>query len=265
MVRTLIGIISVLAIFASLGALGWYFVKDRVRPKPEYLLSTDKISVPDAPPWVPERFVEDVLQGSGLNRTGSLLDKTLPQKLTEAFAAHPWVERVEQVIPRYPSGAEVKLSYRAPVALVEIPKRSVFLVDRNGVVLPPDYLSDTTTDRRSEFLTIQGIQSMPLGSVGTPWGDPMVQTAAQLAAALKDTAGQLSLARIISVTEATPSGTRIVCRLRTAAGMEIHWGTFSPNDPKMEAKIKKLRDLHEQFRSLDNIPAAFRPIDLSRE
>ena len=265
MVRTLFGLFLVLAFFAGLGALGWYFVKDRIRSKQAYRLAADKITVPDAPPWVPEKFVEDVLQSSGLSQAGSLLDKTLPKKLAEAFAAYPWVERVEQVVPRYPSGADVKLSYRTPAALVEVPQRGIFLVDRNGVVLPTDYLADTSTDWRSEFLTIQGIQSMPLGSVGTPWGDPMVQTAAQLAAALKETAGRLNLARIISVMEATPSGTRIVCRLRTVAGTEIHWGTFSINDPKTDAKIKKLEDLQKQFRSLDNVPAAFQPIDLSRE
>jgi len=260
MARTLIALILVLAIFAGLGVLGWYFVQERIHHKPEYRLATDRITVSPPPEWVPERFVEDVLQSSGLNRTGSLLDATLPQRLTEAFAAHPWVERVEQVVPRFPSGAEVRLSYRVPAALVEVSQRGIFLVDRNGVLLPPEYLSDT--DRRNEFLTIQGIQSMPLGSVGTPWGDPMVQTAAQLATALSDVAELLNLARVIPIMEETPGGARrIVYRLQTSAGTEIHWGTFSPNDT--ETKIRRLRELREQFRSLDHVPATFR--DLSRE
>ena len=262
--RTLIGLILVLAVLVGFGALGWYFTKDSVRRKVEYRLSADKVTVSSSPDWVPARFIEDVLQSSGLNRTGSLLDKALPQKLMEAFAAHPWVESVEQVVPRYPSGANVKLSYRTPTALVEVPQRGIFLVDRNGVLLPPEYLSDITTDRRSEYLTIEG-QSLPLGSVGTPWGDQMVQTAAQLAEVLKEIAEPLKLVRIIPVMETIPSGTRIVCRLKTVAGTEIHWGTFSPDDQKTETKIKKLRELHERFHSLDSVPAAFQPIDLSRE
>jgi len=261
--RTLIGLILVGAIFAGFGALGWYFVKDRIRNKPEYRLSADKIVVSPPPDWVPERFIEDVLQSAGLNQTGSLLDKTLPQKLTEAFAAHPWVERVEQVVPRYPSGADVKLSYRVPAALVEVPQRGIFVVDRNGVLLPPEYLSGI--DRQSGHLIIRGVQSMPLGSVRTHWGDPMVQMAAQLAAELKDSAELLNLAQIIPIMETTPIGKRIVCRLKTTAGMEIHWGSFVPDDPKTAAKIKRLKDLRDRFRSLDNVPAAFRPIDLSRE
>ena len=268
MARTFIGIIVVLAIFAGLGALGWYVVKEKIRSKQEYLLSADKIVVSPSPDWVPDGFVEDVLRSSGLNKT-SLLDKTLPQKLVEAFAAYPWIEKVEQVVPRYPSGAEVKLSYRAPAALVETPQRSMVPVDRNGVVLPPEYLSNAISDRRNDHLIVQGIQSMPLGSAGTPWGDPLVQTAAQLAAALTDdadTVQSLTLKWIIPALEPAPGGSRIVCRLKTLAGTEIYWGSFALDDPTFESKKKKLWDLHEQFRqSLDNVPASFRPIDLSRE
>ena len=266
MPRTLIGIISVLAVCAGLGGPAWFFAKDRIRAKPEYLLSADKIIIsPPLPDWIPDRFIEDVLQGSGLNKTGSLLDKTLPQKLAEAFAAYPWVEKVEQVVPHYPSGAQVKLAYRVPVALVEVPLHGSFPVDRNGILLPSEYLTNAVFDRRSKHLVIHGIQSTPLGSAGTPWGDPLVQAAAQLAAELENIAEPLKLARIIPAMETTPIGTRIVCRLQTTAGMEIHWGAAVPDDPKMEAKKKRLWDLNEQFRSLDSVPPRFQPVDLSRE
>ena len=263
--RTFISLFLVLAFFAGLSALGWYFVRDVIRRQPEYQLHADNVVVSPAPDWVPKRFVEDVLQHSGLHQTGSLLDKTLSQKLTEAFAAYPWVESVDRVVPRYPSGADVKLSYRVPVALVEGPQRGIFLVDRNGVLLPPEFLLNATPEQRPKYLVIQGIQSMPLGTVGASWGNPMVHTAAQLAEALSDSAEPLNLARIIPGIETLPSGTRIVCRLRTAGGTEIHWGAFVPNDPKTETKIKKLWEFQEQFRSLDNVPATFQPIDLSRE
>jgi hypothetical protein len=268
MARTLIGFSLVLAIFAGLGALGWYLVKEQIRNMPEYRLSAENITISPPPDWISDRFVVEVLQSSGLNRTGSLLDKKLPHKLTEAFTAHPWVEKVEHIVSRYPSGAEVKLSYRVPIALVEIPQRGVVPVDRNGVLLPQTYLTDSSSEQWSKHLVIQGIQSMPLGSAGTPWGDPMVLTAAQLAEELSDIAEPLNLAHIIPEKETVPSGTRIVCRLKTAGGMEFHWGAFVPNDPKNKTKQKKLLDLHDQFRSLDNIPANFRPYgryDLSRE
>ena len=263
--RTLIGIVLVVSAFAGIGVLGWYYAQDKVRSQKQTRLSASEIVIPPPPDWVSDRFVEEVLQSSGLHATGSILDKTLSQKLAEAFAAYPWVAKVEQVVPRYPSGAEVKLSYREPVALVEIPQRGMFPVDRNGVLLPAEYLSDTTSDRWSKHLIIQDITSMPLGSAGTPWGDPLVQTAAQLASELSDIAEPLKLVRIIPAIEVTPNGARISCRLKTSAGTEILWGSFVPNDPRTEAKGKKLWDLHEQFRSLDNVPAGFLPIDLSKE
>lgn len=266
MYRTLIGIILVLAVFAGLGGLAWFVVHERIRSRPEYFLIANKIIVsPSIPDWIPDRFAEDVLQSSGLSRTGSLLDKTLPQQLADAFRACPWVEKVEQVVLHYPSGAQIKLVYRVPVALVEVPRLGVFPVDRGGVLLPAEYLSNAREDRRDTHLVIQGIQSTPLGSPGTPWGDPLVHTAAQLAAVLTDIAEPLKLVRIFPVMETIPSGARIVCRLRTAAGTEILWGTAVPDDPKIDAKKKRLWDLNERFRSLDNIPAQFQPIDLSRE
>ena len=264
--RTLLGLFLVIAVFAGLGTLGWYLVKDEIRDTAEQHLSAEHIAVSPPPYWVPDRFVEEVLQSSGLNQTGYLQDKTLPQKLAEAFAAHPWVEKVEHAALRYPSGAEVKLSYRVPAALVEIAKRRVLPVDRNGVLLPQTYLTETASEQWSKHFVIRGIQSMPLGSPGTPWGDPMVVTAAQLAAELSDIAEPLNLATIIPAKEIVPSGSRITCRLKTAGGMEFHWGPFAPNDPMTEAKRKKLQTLHDQFQSLDNIPANFRPmIDLSSE
>jgi len=263
--RTLIGLVVVLAFAAVLGTFGWFYAKDRIRSQQQYRLSADKISVTPPPHWVSDRFVEEVLRSSGLNQTGSLLDKTLPQKLTEAFAAYPWVEKVEQVVPRYPSGAEVKLLYRVPMALVEVSRLGTLPVDRNGILLPQEYLVDTLADRWSQHLVIQGIQSTPLGAVGTPWGDPLVQTAAQLAAELSDITEPLQLAQITPAMETSPSGARIVWRLKTVAGTEIRWGAFPSDNPDTETKIKKLLKRHEDFRSLDNIPANLQPVDVSRE
>ena len=262
MVRTLIALIFVLTFFAGLGLLGWYFVEKKIRIKPEYRLNAESITVTPPPNWVSERFIEEVLRTSGLNNTGYLLDKTLPQQLAEAFIAHPWVERVEQVELRYPSGAEIKLTYRVPIALVETPGRGVLPVDRHGFLLPSEYLAETSSDQQSRYFTIQGIQSLPLGAAGTPWGNPLVQTAAQLAEALMDIAEPLTLAKIISPTESVPR-TRAIWQVQTATGTEFHWGTFVPNDPATETKKKRLRDLHDQFRSLDNVPESFR--NLSRE
>jgi hypothetical protein len=264
MFRTFSGIFLIGVLTAGTLALGWYCVQSRIHTKPEYRLTAAKISVNPPPVWVPKDFIETVLQRSNISGV-SLLDDSLTRKLAEAFAAYPWVESVGQVVLRYPSGADVRLVYREPAALVEVPKQGKIPVDRYGILLPEEYLREVAPEIQADYTVIQGIQSMPLGSAGTPWGDPLVQTAAQLAAELKDIADEMKLTAILPATETTPSGVRIVCRLKTAAGKELQWGTFTPNDPRNGTKKQRVRDLIKQYRTLDNVPDSFQPVDLSRE
>jgi hypothetical protein len=262
---TIIGIILILAVFAGIGWGGWYLAKTPITANPVYRLSADKITVTPPPPWVSDHFVNDVLQSSGLLTNASMFDKTLPQKLAQAFAAYPWIEQVEKAELRYPSGADVRLSYRSPVALVEIPSQGHYPVDGNGILLPTDYFISVAPEKQGDYPLIQGIRSVPLGAVGTPWGDPIVHDAAQLAKTLSDISVPLKLTRIIPVQESAPTGSRIICRLKTAGGTEIVWGRYSADDPKNEMKKKRLLEMNEQYRSLDNVPAKFQPIDLTNE
>jgi hypothetical protein len=254
MTRKLIGIILVFAVFAGLGVLGWHFTKERIRSQPQYQLSADKITVSPSPPdWIPEGFIDNVLQSAGLDQPGMLLDPTLPQKLRDAFTASPWVEKVERVDLVHP-GAKIDISFRVPVALVKV-QQKIFPVDRLGFVLPSEYLTyltESVSDKRSEILHIEGIQSTPLGSAGTPWGDPLVHSAAQLAGELADIAVPLKLKKI--------SGTTAEWKIKTENDQtEIIWGTFAPDDPKNEAKKQRLWNL------LETNPTRSQPIDLSRE
>ncbi|GHT17439.1 hypothetical protein FACS1894189_3300 [Planctomycetales bacterium] len=263
--KKIIGIILVFAVFAGLGGGGWYLMKTPITANPLYQLSPDKITVTPPPPWVADHFVNEVLQSSDLLAHVSMFDKTLPQKLAQAFAVYPWVERVEKVELRYPSGAEVRLTYRSPAALVEIPSRGHYPVDCNGILLPTDYFISVAPEKQANYPLIQGVRSVPLGAVGTPWGDPIVHDAAQLAKTLDDISIPLKLTRILPVQESAPTGSRIICRLKTAGGTEIIWGRYSADDPKNETKKKRLLEMSEQYRSLDNVPAKFQPIDLTNE
>ena len=262
MTRTLVGILLVLTAFVILGAVGWYVVKDRIKHQPEYRLYASRIRVSPPPDWVPDRFVDDVLWQSGLNQTTSLLDAALPQKLAEAFSVSPWVCRVESVVLRYPSGADVQLSYRVPVALVEVSNHGFFPIDRNGIVLPSECLPGRESDQLSIYFVIQGIESKPIGLAGTPWGDPRVHAAAQLADVLSEIAGTLQLNTIIPAVDEMPNAMQVFCKLRTVGGTEFHWGVFVPDESVIEFKKRKLWDYREQFRSLDNVPERFRDLSI---
>ncbi|MDR0336137.1 MAG: hypothetical protein LBI18_03505 [Planctomycetaceae bacterium] len=259
------GIIFIALFFIGFGVAGWFFVRSQIIHRSEYRLSADRILVTVPPVWVPEDFVADILQSSGLDTNSTLFDVSLPQKLSQAFLASPWVEEVRRVQTCYPSGAEVQLVYRVPVALVEMVSQGLYPVDRNGILLPTDYFISVAPETRASYLRITGIRSLPLGVTGTLWGDPMVHTAAQLAGLLEDVAEKLGLVKIIPSHEATPTGQRIVCRLQTNSETEILWGRFELNDPKNINKKNRLLEIAELYHSLDNVPAQFQPIDLSKD
>lgn len=258
--RALAGLLFAAVIFGLVGAIGWYYIRDDVARRPEYRLLAEKIVVTERPDWVPEDFVARVLRGSGLETDASLLDGSLSLKLAQAFAADPWVEEVRRVQIRYPSGAEVDLVYRRTVALVEVPSQGLFPVDRNGVLLPTDSYLEQAPEHRDAFLRIQGPRSVPLGNTGTPWGDPLVHDAARLAGLLFDEAEELELAKIIAATNYGQSG--VSCRLLTRKGTEILWGIVDEDAATGEEKRDRLKQWQRNYRSLDQVPAAFQPIDL---
>jgi hypothetical protein len=259
------GIIFTTLIFAGFILAGWFFVRKQIVYRSEYRLSADRIRITVPPPWVHSNFVTEVLQSSGLDTSATLFDDSLPQKLSQAFSASPWVEEVRQVQTRYPSGAEVQLVYRVPTALVEIPSQGLYPVDRNGILLPTDYFINVAPEKKENYPRITGIRSAPLGVAGTLWGDPLVHAAAQLAGLLEDVSQKLELVKIIPSREAVPTGYRITCRLQTNSETEIIWGRFEPDDQKNISKKKHLLEIAELYHSLDNVPAQFQPIDLSKD
>jgi hypothetical protein len=163
------------------------------------------------------------------------LDDDLTVRLAGAFAAHPWVARVDRVSKHFPSGVDVAVAYRVPVAMVEVQNgQGVLPVDEQGVVLPtrddagqPNFSSEEA----ERYPRIAEIHTMPAGPVGTRWGDASVVGAAQIAAALADHWKPLGLARIIPV-ERKPAraGVEYTSALVTRSGTVVFWGRAPGTD-----------------------------------
>ena len=263
--RTLLPVILLVVIFSFIPIAGRVLFRDRIAELPEYRLDAEKIRITSPPEWVGNDFVREVLHASGLDTDASLLDKSLPQKLSQAFSVAPWVEEVRRVEIRYPSGAHIELVYRTPVALVAVASQGLYPVDGNGVLLPTDYFIKVAPQKKNEFPVIEGIGSTPLGTAGTLWGDPLVHVGAQLARILGPVAPELELVKIRVIREAVPNGERLVGHLRTAGETEIVWGRIDPTAPKNSVKIQRLREYAKLYESLDNVPSGFQPIDLTGE
>jgi len=123
------------------------------------------------------QFLDEVQYLSGMPDTLHLLEEDLPRRLAEAFARHPWVERVAQVAIGPGRQVEVRLVAREAVLGVRHAGK-VRAVDRHGVLL--------RGDARVEGLPIYaGKVRAPAGPAGTPWGDEAVEEAARRAAEKK--------------------------------------------------------------------------------
>lgn len=252
--------------FAALGAVAWRSAAFPLADRAEYLLSVPRLVVPAAPAWIPDDFVRDVIQSAGLDRA-SLLDPDLPRKLSQAFQSAPWVHSVERVELRFPGGARIHLTYRKPAALVEVDSQGFFPVDREGVLLPTAYFLQAGPEVKEQFPRIRSVRSMPLGTVGTPWGDPLVHQAAQLAGLLEEVCEERIVAIIRPGKEEPPQTNAAIRRsdswiLSTPRGTEILWGSFEPEAPENDRKLDRLRELLEIYRSLDDVPISMKPINL---
>lgn len=222
-----LGIAAVAAIGG--GYFVWQHVRGRVRADSQYQVHAEHISVPQQPDWIRGDVKTDVLGDVTRDGPLSLLDDDLTVRLAAAFAAHPWIARVDRVSKKFPASVEVSLAYRMPVAMVEVDGGNAVLpVDADGVVLPT---RDSTGEPNFTAAAAEGypriaeIFTMPAGPEGSGWGDAGVLGAAQIAAVLASDWHALGLARIMPY-ERKPaaSGVEYTFVLETHSGTTIHWG-----------------------------------------
>lgn len=230
----------------------WNQVRDHVLAGAEYQLDPEKIVVSPQPEWIRSDVRAEVLEQANFDGKLSLLDPELTLRLASAFATHPWVAHVERVSKRFPAGVEVVLSYRKPVAMVEV-RGGALPVDFEGVVLPS---GDFTAEEAEHYPRIDEIHTAPGGEVGSRWGDVAVVGAAQIAAVLATDWQTLGLARIVPAgRRPARSGYEYEYTLFTKAGTRVDWGrapgTDSPGETSAADKLARLREYVAQNNSLD--------------
>lgn len=248
-----------LAAFGLSWAVAWYVVRDRVKQSDEYLLTADRVELSPLPPWIHSDIKTEVLGSASLDGPLSILDPQLTQRLHDAFPLHPWVESVVRVSKQYPARVKVELVYRRPVCMVEVPG-GLYAVDAASVLLPS---GDFSPNEASRYPRLSGVNTIPIGQVGTPWGDPRVLGGSRLAAALIETWNQLRLARIVpSPHPLDEAGEVFSYELQTLQGTSIIWGrppgVDPAGEPAPETKLNQLKQLAFQHGSLDSAG----PVDL---
>jgi hypothetical protein len=147
----------------------------------------------------------------------------------------------------------VELRYRRPAAMVEVPG-GLFPVDEEGVLLPS---TDFTAVEARKYPRLVGIDSQPLGPVGTPWQDRSVVEAARIAVALREVWDELRLhsLRRVPVAGSELTAPQYEYELITQNGTTIPWGRAPGGEQSTEAplaeKIARLKQYAIDYGGLD--------------
>jgi cell division septal protein FtsQ len=231
-----------------------------LREHSEYQVSVSQIEVNAAPRWVPHDLVEQAANRAGLADHLSILDEDLTTVIAEAFQLHPWVAEVKRVEKTYPARIQVELSYRRPVAMVQL-EQGMYPVDTEGFLLPPNDFSVADTKR---FPVIRNASSTPQGPSGTSWGDAEVVGAARLAEVLYGVGGpnchwrKFGFAAISIPSQKSEhiSADNLAYELTTTSGSRIIWGrspgSDHPGELSPEQKLGRLEKYLHEFQTFEH-------------
>lgn len=244
--------VLIAAVFGALWYVGWRQVRNEVLTSPDYWLTLENVDTTPLPPWIHSDIRAEVFRDASLDGPLSIMDPKLSERIAKAFALHPWVAEVGRVRKFHPARVQVDLAYRRPVCMV-IALGGPHPVDAEGTLLPRDDFSPVEISRYPHLVEIG---SVPVGPVGTRWGDPRVVGGAEIAAALGDAWEELSLDRIVpSVAPENGSGNEYLYELYTRGGTRILWGrapgTDMPGEVPAADKVARLRKYRTEHGTLE--------------
>lgn len=220
---------ALLLLLVTVGHFAWKKWGAPVTETEEYRVSAANIVVTPPPPWIRADVKAEAIRDGSLEGL-SVLDKDLTIRVCRAFEMHAWVEKVNCVGKRPPACVSVELTYRQPVAWVEVPagvlpnnEVGLLPVDKAGVLLPT---ADFTAEQANDYPRIAVSNLTPCGMAGTPWGDPRVVVCASIAAILAEDAKSLGLHRVLAIDSHTgTAGETLLYRVTTRKGLRLIWGS----------------------------------------
>jgi hypothetical protein len=219
------------------GWLAWSRYAAEAEAHPDSILVPEGITIEGVGPWVMCDLKTEALRNASLDAGVPLADAALPQRLERAFLMHPWVCDVRRVELRHPAAAVVELQCREPVAMVAW-QGGLLAIDSEGVVLPS---ADFTAESAAGYPKVTGIDSSPLGLEGTRWGDPAVDEAGAVAAAIGPEWRPLELREIRPVALAGRRQWELVAADRRVFVFGSAPGREVAGEPTAAVKIDRLR------------------------
>ncbi len=250
-------VLAVVSLLAIGGRAVWLRVATTVAAGERYLLPAEAITVNKPPEWIAADVRGQVIHNAGLDRRLSILDLGFVSAIESAFALHPWVAAVNSIEKSYPPAVHVELTYRKPVAAIEVPSGDSFQllpVDSRGVRLPA---ADMPAIRLNYLPRLTGVVGPP--PEGQRWDDPRVPGAVDLAMRLADVWESLHLFEIVPSARPEIQGDRryFIYDLRSGGGTQIVWGAppqeILPGEDDFAVKLQRLKQCAQEYGPFDSV------------
>lgn len=266
--RKRMGFVGPATIIAILALLSYAFQKytvPQITLWPEYELTADRWEVSQKPTWIRRDVMREAIENGDLTHV-SLLDPQLTEKASRAFVLCSWVKEVNRVEKRYPAKVRVDVTYRKPVAVVEVIDEATekeglacYFIDDASVLLPRSDFSEVDL---AHYPRIRIPGASRQGPPGAPWGDPRVEQAALIAGSIANHFVDWGI-EAIELVPASESDFRskgpFLYRLVTRRGLKVDFGRapgFEDSaEPTVGEKIRRLSDYKQKNGRLSELDA----------
>jgi hypothetical protein len=237
LVIRLLGILVLIALFLGAIVLVGQYARQAIQKTDRYVIPFSEIECVPPPGQERSEFLAEVQYLSGSPEQIKLLDGDLAPQLMDAFAVHPWVRSVDDVIVAAPRHVAVRLTYRLPVLIVKNDAASPWVLDGEGRILP--------ATAKTDALPVLQTKLQPKEPVGTVWRDRAIEAAARTAAVLRPHQDVLRLQRMQMANG--------VMDLLTAAGSRVRWSGLEKVAEEVPdaQKLERLLQYCHEHGSLD--------------
>ncbi len=245
-----------LVVFTSIQL--WEQHRDRIVDPDRNSISAEEVQI-NLPPKL---FRADLLADLHIDvlNKASLADRELVPLTAEYLGAVPWIKKINR-IEKSANGLEIDLSYRLPVALIEVANRIAAAVDAEGTVFDPSLLVPIdNSDEQIELLRISMPQVNLANSTAqqTRPTDPRIEHACRLCEFLLPVSKVLELYRVVTydLPARKPDSKPPQLELWTRNGTRVVWGSApgyeQAHESSHEVKLAALREFISTNGSLSN-------------
>jgi len=231
---------SAILLFLAIGA--WEKYGDRIIDADAMRLTPEKIRLTDQPIWVRTDLKQLVLGNTEdpAYVGPSIMDTSLIAETVASLRSVGWIENINRV-EKSKSGLEIDLTYRLPVAMVEVSRTTVkgfkqtkpvmLHIDRTATLM-----GGGLSNRPEDYLLISIDQPLYMDQLiaWSQWQDARVQSAAAISDAVRDIWKPMGLYRLMTWRSQSNASDRRIpfqfwTKLGQKTGVKIIWGN-APGD-----------------------------------